>query len=153
MAEETKNSVNLNNLIALFLAEAIRTKRTSLSRAAEISSHVIAKMKNLKSEEEALLVLTNLEKDFEEVSSIKQALHFGGETSDIKIYEAQIKDYASKIIAKDIGSSNSFLQDAAGPEMTIQKLCVKYPDFCRFLISTTSREQAASLELPITLRA
>lgn len=146
-------AVNLNNLIALFLAEAIRTKRTSLARAAEISGEVISKLKNLKSEEDALRALTELEKDFEEVSTLKQALHFGEETSDIKIYEAEIKDYASKMIAKDMGASNTFLQDAAEASMTIQKLCIKYPDFCRFLIASAPSEKAASLAFSQLSRA
>jgi len=142
-----EQAADLNNLIALFLAEAIRTRRTSLARAAEISSHALFKLRNLNSEEKALRALTELEKDFEEVAVIKQALHFGNNASDIKVYEAEIKDYASKMIAKDLDGSNAFLQDAAGRGMTIQKLCIKYPAFCDFLISS-SPDKGLSFKLP-----
>lgn len=128
-----EQTLNLNQLIALFLAEAIRTRRTSLGRAAEISQRVVSRLPSLQSEEGALSMLTEIEKDFEEVSVLKQALHFGYQISDIKVYEAEIKDYASKILAKDINSSNTFLQDAARPGMSIQQLCLKYPEFCDYL--------------------
>ena len=124
---------NLNQLIALFLAEAIRTRRTSLSRAAEISQRVVSRLPFLRSETGALSMLTEIEQDFREVSVLKQALHFGYQSSDIKVYETEIKDYASKIFSQDIQASNEFLQDAARVGTNIQQLCLKYPDFCSFL--------------------
>ena len=129
----------LNNLVALFLAEAIRTRRTSLSRAAEILHRVTAGLKNWNSEEQVLAVLTNLEKDFEEVSILKQALHFGYHPSDVKVYEAEIKDYASKILSKDIGLSTRFLNEAAQSGATIQELCIKYPEFCDYLCTNSEK--------------
>jgi hypothetical protein len=126
---------NFSNLVALFLAEAIRSRRTSLPRAAEISHRVVSSLGKLKSESQTLELLTNIEKDFEEVASLKQALHFGYHNSDVKVYETEIRDYASRIFAADINLSNAFLQDAARPGMTIQQLCLKYPDFCKFLTS------------------
>jgi hypothetical protein len=124
-----------NNLVALFLAEAIRSRRMSLARAAEISHRVVSHMDMLNSEDQALELLTNIEKDFEEVASLKQALHFGYRPSDVKIYETEIRDYASKIFAWDITLSNAFLQDAAKPGASIQELCLKYPEFCQYLCS------------------
>lgn len=136
-----EQALNLNQLIALFLSEAIRTRRTSLSRAAEISQRVVTRLPFLHSESGALLMLTDIEKDFQEVGVLKQALHFGYGASDIKVYESEIKDYASKIFVKDIPASNQFLQDAAGKQMTIQQLCLKYPDFCDYLQHYTDKAQ------------
>ncbi len=132
-------SQNLNQLIALFLAEAIRSRRISLARAAEISKRVVARLPGLESEDEALLMLTQIEKDFEEVTVLKQALHFGYQASSIKVYESEIKDYVSKILARDINSSTAFLQDAASPGLTIQQLCLKYPEFCRYLMNSPEK--------------
>lgn len=132
-AEESTQ--NFNNLVALFLAEAIRSRRTSLPRAAEISHRVVSRMNMLKSEDQTLELLTNIEKDFEEVTTLKQALHFGYRASDTKVYEAEIRDYASTIFTKDMNLSNAFLQDAAKPGANIQQLCLKYPDFCEYLSS------------------
>ena len=133
--ESSSTTQNFNNLVALFLAEAIRSRRTSLSRAAEISQRVIAGLPNLDSESRALEALTEVEKDFQEISTLKQALHFGYEPSEIRVYESEIKDFASKIFTKNINLSAAFLQDAAKPGTTIQQLCIKYPDFCDFLLS------------------
>ena len=132
---ETSATQNFNNLVALFLAEAIRSRRTSLARAAEISHRVVSSLNKLNSENQALELLTNIEKDFEEVASLKQALHFGYKASDVKVYEAEIRDYASKIFAQDMGLSNTFLHDAARPGADILQLCLKYPDFCDYLSS------------------
>jgi hypothetical protein len=130
---------NLNQLIALFLAEAIRSRRTSLARAAEISRRVVSRLPQTTTEGQALAMLTEIEKDFQEVSSLKQALHFGHETSDIKTYEEEIRAYASRVFERDINSSNAFLQDAALPGVSIQQLCLKYPDFCDYLFSSSDK--------------
>ncbi len=126
-------ALNINQLVALFLAETIRSRRTSLSRAAEISQRVLDNLPLLKSEDQTLSILTDIEKDFQEVSALKQALHFGYQTSDIKVYEPEIKDYAARIFTTDMHKSAAFLKDASEPGATIQRLCVLYPDFCQFL--------------------
>ena len=66
-----------NNLAALFLAEAVRSRRISLARAAEISHRVLNLLPRMNTESKILSLLTEVEKDFEEVSALKQALHFG----------------------------------------------------------------------------
>lgn len=130
-----EQALDLNKLVALFLAEAIRSRRTSLPRAAEISHRVVQRLPKMNTENDALLMLTEIEKDFEEVTALKQALRFGYEASEIKVYENEIKEYASKVFEKDIQSSTAFLQDAAEPGMNIQQLCLKYPQFCNYLYS------------------
>lgn len=132
-------ALNLNELVALFLAETIRSRRTSLGRAAEISQQVIDHLPSLKSENETLAVLTEIEKDFQEVSALKQALHFGYQTSDIKVYEPEIRDYASNVFTSDMQKSAAFLTDAAKPGMTIQQLCLQYPDFCQHLAKSSNK--------------
>src|SRR6266404_5309817 len=135
----SSSTQTFNSMVALFLAEAIRSRRTSLTRAAEISHRVIAMLPSISGETQALSMLTEIEKDFQEVSVLKQALHFGYQSSDVKVYETEIKDYASKIFSKDLNLSNAFLQDAARPGATIQQLCLKYPEFCQFLMSCSER--------------
>jgi hypothetical protein len=132
-------------LVALFLAEAIRSRRTSLPRAAEISQRVVANMAKMNSEDQALAMLTDIEKDFEEVSTLKQALHFGYEPSDVKVYQSEIKEYAAKVFIKDMNLSTLFLQDSAMPGMTIQQLCLKYPDFCNFLAYSQKAEMIPNM--------
>jgi len=134
-----EDTLNISQLIALFLAEAIRSRRTSLARAAEISHRVISKLNFLNSESQALFLLTEIEKDFQEVSVLKQALHFGYHPSDVKVYESEIREFASKLLLRDINLSNAFLQDAARPGATIQEVCLKYPDFCDYLLHSSEK--------------
>lgn len=119
----------------MFLAEVIRSRRTSLSRAAEISDRVIQLLPQMKTESQALSLLTDVEKDFEEMVVLKQALHFGYRDTDIHVYEQDIKEYAARIFTQDMALSVAFLQDASKPDMDIQKLCFKYPDFCQYLVN------------------
>ena len=137
-----EQALDLNKLVALFLAEAIRSRRTSLPRAAEISHRVVQRLPKMNNENDALLMLTDIEKDFEEVTALKQAMRFGYQPSEIKVYESEIKEYASKVFEKDIQASTAFLQDAAEPGMTIQQLCLKYPQFCNFLYSKPDKARA-----------
>lgn len=132
---------NFTQLVAMFLAEILRSRKTSLRRAAEISQRVLNLLPKMRDEGEALSALTEIEKEFDEVKSLKQALNFGYKTDDIKVYEKEIKDYASKIFIKDMHMSSAFLLDAASAGMTIQELCVKYPDFCSYLFSSTEKGQ------------
>jgi len=132
---ENSSTANFHNLIALFLAEIIRSRKTSLSRAAEISQRVLHMLPNMNSESQALTMLTEIEKDFEEISTLKQVLHFGVQESQMTIYEDDIKEFAAHIFVKNIDLSASFLKDAAKPGMTIQKLCLTHPEFCQYLLS------------------
>lgn len=113
-----------------------------MTRAAEISHRVVQRLPGMNTEEDALLMLTDIEKDFEEVSALKQALHFGHQSADIKVYEAEIREYASKVFEKDINASSAFLQDAASQGVTIQQLCLKYPDFCDYLFACSDKAPA-----------
>jgi hypothetical protein len=130
---------NFNNLIALFLAEEVRSRRTSLQRAAEISQRVVSRLKDINTEGNALAVLTEIEKDFREVTSLRQALHFGYKASDVKIWESEVKDYASKLFSKDMRASAEFLRQAAESGATIQDLCIKYPAFSNYIFSCSEK--------------
>jgi len=135
------NEYQLNQLIALFLAEIIRSRRTSLKRAAEISRFVIKTIPAIHSESEALNMLTLIEKDFEEVITLKQVLHFGYKKSNIKIYEQEVKEFAAEVLIKNMVESSAFLQDAAREDMTIQELCLEYPKFCEFFYQHSEKAQ------------
>jgi|GEM_PF-1292779 len=129
----------LKNLVSLFLAELLRSRRASLSRAAEVASHVVQKLSTLRSEDDALTLLGTLEHEFAEVIALKQALHFGYREEDIRVYEREIREYAATIFGTDMVLSSSFLKDAAEPAASIQTLCLKYPDFCQYLIASSEK--------------
>lgn len=140
MALENQNN-NFVQLVALFLAEILRSRRTSLKRVAEISQLVVENLPKLTSEALALSWLSGLEKDFEEVASLKQVLHFNYHASEINVYEKEIKDFASLLFENDMTRSVDFLKDAAETKATIQMMCIKYPDFCDYLFKKTDKGQ------------
>jgi hypothetical protein len=124
---------NFNEIIALFLAEVIRSRKTTIRRAAEIARRVVRELPKLQTEPVMLEYLTAIELDFEEVIILKEALRFGFEDTDVRAYEREVKDYAARLFQQDMVASTAFLQDAANSHITIQELCIKYPEFCRFL--------------------
>ena len=144
MSEEVQPN-GFNRIVSLFLAEELRSRRVSLARAAEISRRVLQNLGNIHSETDALNMLSDIEKDFEEVGVIKQALHFGHAQPDVKQYEQQIKEYASDLLKQDIESSATFLRDCSGPQADIQVLCVKYPKFCEYLSRNSDAVEALGL--------
>ncbi len=119
----------------MFLSEIIRSRRTSIRRAAEISSRVLYAIQTLKNEDEVLGFLADIEKEFEEFTVLKMALHFGYDPSDIVVYEQQVREFAAELFKQDMVMSSEFLQTAARPGATVQELCVKYPAFCSYLLS------------------
>lgn len=129
----------LRNLISLFLCELLRSRKISLSRAAEVAYGVIEKLSEITNESEALSFLGSLEKDYEEVLALKQALHFGYKEEDVHVYEKEIREYAASLFDSNMVVSSSFLHDAADPRATIQTLCLKYPDFCTYLIASSDK--------------
>lgn len=133
--------LNINQLVGLFLAEIIRSRRTTIKRAAEICRRVVNLLGRIKSEAEVLLMLEDIERDFEEVAILKQALNFGYSPSDTRVYEDEIKIYVARLFERDIVGSAQFLQDAAEDSATIQHLCIKYPEFCRFLLTSTDKKE------------
>lgn len=124
---------DVKKLVAIFLSEIIRSRRTSIKRAAEIASRVVSSVNKLNSEKEVLDFLTDIEKDFSEVTSLRQVLHFGRTEIDLKVYEGEIKEYAAEVLRADMVSSAKFLKDASDPKNDIRQLCLRYPDFCNFL--------------------
>lgn len=142
MVASTTN--NFVELIALFLSEIIRSRQVTIRRAAEIAHLVIIRLPEVVSEADALRVLTDIERDFEEVVSLKQAIHFGYDKSDIRLYEREIREFASQIFMKDMVLSATFLQDAAREGMTIQELCLKYPNFCEYLLKQPEKSALLS---------
>jgi hypothetical protein len=94
---------------------------------------------SLKSEEQALAFLSRIERDFEEVDTLKHALCFRYCDADIELYEKEIKEFSASLFERDMVMSASFLQDAVSPDMDIQKLCIKYPEFCQYLLLSTEK--------------
>jgi len=132
-------STQMREVVVLFLSEILRSRRTTIARAADISSLVLEALSNVSSETEVLNLLEEIEKDFEEVTVLKQALHFGYRETDIKVYEKEIREFAAELFSNDMVASAEFLQNAAQDGETIQQLCLQHPDFCKFLMTQTDK--------------
>jgi hypothetical protein len=134
-----ESAENFKFLVALFLAEELRSRHVTINRAAEISSLVVEALPQLSNEETVLTFLTQIEHEFEEVGLLKQALCFNYQDDDINVYTKEIKDFAAQLFESDMVASATFLQNAASPGMTIQKLCIKHPDFCQSLLLSVEK--------------
>lgn len=128
-------------LIALFLAEVIRSRHTTIHRAAEVARAVVHGFEQIHTEEDALRYVTDIEREFEEVGRLRQALHFGNKPFEVSVYEQEIREYAARLFEQDMVTSSEFLQVAAKKHMTIQELCVKYPDFCEYLYRNKEKRE------------
>ena len=135
MAESSQNN-NFVKLVAYFLAEIVRSRRASISRAAEISEEVVKNLSQFSSEAAALNWVQEISREFEELGDLKQALKFNYHPSDIGVYQDEVKDFASRLLERDMRRSSEFLNDASAKQNTIQQLCIKYPDFCNFLLNS-----------------
>jgi hydroxymethylpyrimidine pyrophosphatase-like HAD family hydrolase len=133
------NLKNLKNLIAMFFSENLRSRRTSIGRAAEIARRVLELLPKFDSEGQVLSGLWEIEKDFVEIGELRHALHFGYNPSEIIVYEKEVKEYAADVFKNNMAKSVAFLQDAAKPTMSIQELCIRYPQFCEFLVNKTEK--------------
>jgi len=136
---QAQNQDTFVQWVAYFLAEILRSRRTSLRRAAEISQMVVENLSLFSSESAALSWVKEIEKDFEELADLKQILRFNNNISSIVIYEKEIKEYASRLLETDMMRSADFLKDASADLATIQQLCVKYPDFCDYLLTYSDK--------------
>ncbi len=126
-------------LVAAFLAEVLRSRHTTVTRAAEISRRVVAELEGLQGEPAALAFVSELERQFEEVTSLKQALHFGYGPADVRVYERELKDFAADLASRDPAGAARFLEDAASRGATVQDICLRYPDFCTFLLTSSDK--------------
>ena len=105
---------------------------------------VLQNMGKIQTEEQLLQLLNQLEHDFEEVTALKDVLHFGHDNGEIKIYDHEIREFAANNFPHDAVSAAAFLQEAAQSGMVIQTLCLKYPDFCHFLIYNSDKSEAVN---------
>ncbi len=130
-------------IVGLFLAEIIRSRNTTVTRAAEISSQVMRAMEKLRDDEVAMLhLLGELEKDFQQVVALKQTLRFGHEDNQIREFDKEIREYASELFKISMVISAGFLRDAA-ESTSIEKLCKQHPDFTDFLLTKTDKAPIA----------
>ncbi len=130
-------------IVSLFLSEIIRSRNTTVTRAAEISSQVMRAMEKLRDDEVAMLnLLGQLERDFQEVIALKQTLHFGHEDNQIQAFDKEIREYASELFKVSMVISAGFLRDAA-ESPSIEHLCKHHPDFTDFLLTKTDKAAIA----------
>ena len=132
---------NFRYLVSIFFSETLRSRRTSVRRAADIAKRVADILPNFSSESQVLNSLWDIEKDFHEIGQLRQALHFGYNPSEIKVYEKEIKEYAAEIFKRNMAQSVQFLQDAAQAQTSIQELCIRYPEFCEYLMKHSEKAE------------
>ena len=119
--------------VCFFLAEQLRTKNISLSRAAEIAQHVLDNIKLVDTEQDFLQLVKSLSADFEELCELTQRIQFDIKISQRRDLETQVRQFAATCLPQDPHLALCVLQEAVKEEVDFNYLCGKFPEFKQFV--------------------
>jgi signal transduction histidine kinase len=120
-------------MVCLFLAEALRTRRISLQRAAEIAEKFLQNLSLLDTENDFLSLIKELAKDFDELDVLESRVAKSKETTEKRRLESLVKEFVIGILATDVKMAMSILQDASTDNAKLSDLGAKYPAFKNYL--------------------
>jgi hypothetical protein len=120
-------------MVCLFLAEGLRTRRISLQRAAEIAEKFLQNLNLLDTENDFLSLIKELSKDFDELSVLETKVAKSKETTEKRKLEALVKEFVIGILATDVKMAMNILQDASIGDAQLRDLGAKYPAFKNYL--------------------
>lgn len=120
-------------LICMFLAEQLRVNKISLRRAAEIAQKVLNNMNLIDSEQDLLVFIRDLSKDFEELIKLEDRVFFWKQANERKDLESSVRAYVIETIYKDPDLALKILNEAIKDEAKLEDLKQKFPSFAEFL--------------------
>jgi hypothetical protein len=120
-------------MVCHFLAEALRTKKTNLPRAAEIGEKFLVHINLLDTEKDFLSLVKELSKDFEELVVLENKIHKSIAQQQSRTLEDLIREFTVEVLAQDSKLALSILQDAAAGKVSLKDLEEKYPAFKEFV--------------------
>ncbi len=120
-------------MVCLFLAEGLRTRNMGLRRAGEIAEKVLQNMNLLDNERDFLMLVKELAKDFDEMTTLEKKLIMDKEKKEKRDMERIVKDFSVQSLSGNSHQALSLLQDATGQNVTLEELEKKYPDFKEFV--------------------
>ena len=119
--------------VALFLAELLRTRKISISRASEIAGRVVNNINLIDTEEDFLKLIKELMSDFDELDHLHKLVTEKIQISKRVNLENRVREFASQTIITDLTLAANILSDAVSYNCTLEALCAKYPSFKQFM--------------------
>lgn len=119
--------------VCYFLAEELRTKQISLPRAAEIAQKVVENINLIDTEQDFLLLIKDMTRDFEELFRLEERIQMHVHISARKDLEAKVLEFVENILPQDTNIALQILQEAIKVEINIDDLRKKFPQFSQFL--------------------
>lgn len=116
-----------------FLSEMIRTRKISLTRAAEIAEKVVQNINLVNTEADFLKLVKELKWDFEELQNLEDRLNLSLKQNELKRMEDKVRDFVIQTMPHDPKLANDILQAAINEGATSDLLCAKFEPFKIFL--------------------
>lgn len=133
MSELLSNKEDYAKMVCLFLAELLRTHKISLNRAAEIAQKVVENINLINNEKDFLGLISELNKDFEELFRLEDRVFFHIAVDERKQMESQVRSFVIQIISDDPKMALDIMMEAIKEESKLETLSVKFPKFNDFL--------------------
>ncbi|MEJ0021188.1 MAG: hypothetical protein WDN47_01260 [Candidatus Doudnabacteria bacterium] len=130
-AAEKKNEYAKS--VCYFLAEELRIRKISLSRAAEIAQKVVDNINLIDTEQDFLRLIKDLSSDFDELFQLEERIQFGIQISQRKQLEEKVREFVADILPQDTKMALEILQEAIREEIKAEDLRKDFPKFNQFL--------------------
>src|SRR3989338_4150956 len=89
--------------VCYFLAEQLRTRRISLTRAAEIAQKMVANIRLIDREEDFLTLIKSLSGDFEELVQLEDRVSMSMHVGKRKELEIKVLEFVVRILPHNSG--------------------------------------------------
>jgi len=119
--------------VSLFLAELLRTHKTSLTRAAEIAEKVLQNINLIDTEQQFLEFVKILSSDFEELHHLGEVFHMHVKITERRYLEEKVRMFVIQTISSNTQLAADVLQDAVKDEVSMEGLSGKFPDFKQYI--------------------
>lgn len=133
MITDTKNREALSRCVCLFLAEMLRTRKVSLSRAADIAAVTLMEFDKIFSEAEFLEAIRRLEFEFQEIKYLEQDVLLFSQISERERMEHLVKEFVIKKLPTDPKLPLDIMQQALVSGSTLESLSRRFSDFALFV--------------------
>lgn len=120
-------------IVCLFLAELLRTRKITLTRAAEICQKVTDNLNLVDSEEHFLSLVKQLSSDFEELFHLQALVNMHAAVSQRLDLEEKVRAFVISTLVQDSHLAMEILQEAVKVDIRLPDLCHKFPQFQKFI--------------------
>ncbi len=119
--------------VCYFLAEQLSIRNIELPRAAEIAQKVTENIRLIETEQDFSRFIKELSGDFEELYMLGDRIEMHIHVSVRKDLEEKVREFVVNILPQDTNLALQILNEAIKDDITVQDLCLKFPQFNHFI--------------------